>query len=156
MLHDVSFNDSHCAHGESCHQPMCDSSCSLLIRSVFMLDSVNRFHCLRVIPSQSLLINLTGLPNLRSRSSHSQQIDQFFSSETDLLQQPILPWPFLRKPFDICMSWAWRVLDEFFDQGDEENAFVSKQAYWEPQQTGFVRYPVTHDLSYGKSHWWAK
>lgn len=24
------------------------------------------------------------------------------------------------KPFDICMSWAWRVLDEFFDQGDEE------------------------------------
>jgi len=23
-------------------------------------------------------------------------------------------------PFDICKAWAWRVLDEFFDQGDEE------------------------------------
>eukprot|EP00931_Biecheleriopsis_adriatica_P012932 TRINITY_DN1141_c1_g3_i1.p1 TRINITY_DN1141_c1_g3~~TRINITY_DN1141_c1_g3_i1.p1 ORF type:complete len:873 (-),score=206.02 TRINITY_DN1141_c1_g3_i1:149-2767(-) len=24
------------------------------------------------------------------------------------------------KPFNICLKWAWRVLDEFFDQGDEE------------------------------------
>lgn len=24
------------------------------------------------------------------------------------------------KPFDICKAWAWRVLDEFFAQGDEE------------------------------------
>lgn len=24
------------------------------------------------------------------------------------------------KPFTICQAWAWRVLDEFFDQGDEE------------------------------------
>jgi len=24
------------------------------------------------------------------------------------------------KPFEICAAWAWRVLDEFFDQGDEE------------------------------------
>lgn len=24
------------------------------------------------------------------------------------------------KPFNICQAWAWRVLDEFFDQGDEE------------------------------------
>jgi len=24
------------------------------------------------------------------------------------------------KPFDICQAWAWRVLDEFFNQGDEE------------------------------------
>merc|ERR1712178_632059 len=24
------------------------------------------------------------------------------------------------KPFSICKAWAWRVLDEFFDQGDEE------------------------------------
>jgi len=24
------------------------------------------------------------------------------------------------KPFDICKRWAWRVLDEFFAQGDEE------------------------------------
>mmetsp|Transcript_91606 Transcript_91606/g.142943 ORF Transcript_91606/g.142943 Transcript_91606/m.142943 type:complete len:977 (+) Transcript_91606:52-2982(+) len=24
------------------------------------------------------------------------------------------------KPFRICQEWAWRVLDEFFDQGDEE------------------------------------
>jgi len=24
------------------------------------------------------------------------------------------------KPFHICKSWAWRVLDEFFEQGDEE------------------------------------
>ena len=26
-----------------------------------------------------------------------------------------------RKPFHICRAWAWRVLDEFFEQGDEEN-----------------------------------
>lgn len=26
----------------------------------------------------------------------------------------------LRKPFALCRSWAWRVLDEFFEQGDEE------------------------------------
>lgn len=24
------------------------------------------------------------------------------------------------RPFEICRSWAWRVLEEFFDQGDEE------------------------------------
>merc|ERR1712072_1530369 len=24
------------------------------------------------------------------------------------------------KPFSICKPWAWRVLDEFFNQGDEE------------------------------------
>jgi hypothetical protein len=24
------------------------------------------------------------------------------------------------KPFNVCLKWAWRVLDEFFDQGDEE------------------------------------
>merc|ERR1719359_1788493 len=24
------------------------------------------------------------------------------------------------KPFEVCMKWAWRVLDEFFNQGDEE------------------------------------
>merc|ERR1712039_262372 len=24
------------------------------------------------------------------------------------------------KPFEICRAWAWRVLDEFFIQGDEE------------------------------------
>jgi len=24
------------------------------------------------------------------------------------------------KPFEICQAWAWRVLDEFFNQGDEE------------------------------------
>merc|ERR1712176_213363 len=24
------------------------------------------------------------------------------------------------KPFSICRPWAWRVLDEFFAQGDEE------------------------------------
>merc|ERR1712039_962892 len=24
------------------------------------------------------------------------------------------------KPFHICKAWAWRVLDEFFAQGDEE------------------------------------
>jgi len=24
------------------------------------------------------------------------------------------------KPFDICRAWAWRVLDEFFAQGDAE------------------------------------
>lgn len=24
------------------------------------------------------------------------------------------------KPFDLCRSWAWRVIDEFFAQGDEE------------------------------------
>ena len=24
------------------------------------------------------------------------------------------------KPFDICKAWAWRVLDEFFNEGDEQ------------------------------------
>merc|ERR1711881_496743 len=24
------------------------------------------------------------------------------------------------KPFTICKAWAWRVLDEFFDEGDEQ------------------------------------
>merc|ERR1712125_238693 len=26
------------------------------------------------------------------------------------------------KPFKICKDWAWRVLDEFFAQGDEEKS----------------------------------
>ena len=26
----------------------------------------------------------------------------------------------------ICKKWAWRVLDEFFEQGDEDRSFAAK------------------------------
>jgi len=48
----------------------------------------------------------------------------------DVLQKDTMKWLQLflhfadvsnpTKPFRICKAWAWRVIDEFFDQGDEE------------------------------------
>merc|ERR1712048_1549699 len=50
--------------------------------------------------------------------------------EADVLQREKILWLelFLHladvsnplKPFKMCQAWAWRILDEFFAQGDEE------------------------------------
>jgi hypothetical protein len=63
-----------------------------------------------------------------AQAKHSSSLLQQY--EHDVLQKDTMLWleVFLHladvsnplKPFNICQAWAWRVLEEFFNQGDEE------------------------------------
>ncbi|CAE7240591.1 Pde9a [Symbiodinium microadriaticum] len=93
------------------------------IASILHTDNANHFDMVREI---SKIYELTSeVCNAQAR--HPDLLPQYVEQ---VMQKNCMQWVelFLHfadvsnplKPFDICKKWAWRVLDEFFEQGDEE------------------------------------
>merc|ERR1712217_131200 len=76
--------------------------------------------------------DLSRIYEITSDACEQQASEQFLTGKylQEVLQKHTTTWLALflhladvsnsSKPFDVCRSWAWRVLDEFFAQGDDE------------------------------------
>lgn len=95
------------------------------IAAILHTDNINHFDMIK---------NISRTYEIMSDVCEDQALcgeeEMLSSYEEQVLKKNIMQWIelFLHfadvsnplKPFKICKAWAWRVLDEFFDQGDEE------------------------------------
>lgn len=97
----------------------------ICIAAILHTDNVNHFEMVREISKiYEMASDLCEL-----QASQPDLLPQYIEQ---VMQKNSLQWVelFLHfadvsnplKPFPVCQKWAWRVLDEFFEQGDEEKS----------------------------------
>lgn len=97
----------------------------ICIAAILHTDNVNHFEMVREISKiYEMASDLCEL-----QASQPDLLPQYIEQ---VMQKNSLQWLelFLHfadvsnplKPFPVCQKWAWRVLDEFFEQGDEEKS----------------------------------
>lgn len=94
------------------------------IAAILHTDNVNHFEMVRKISTTYE----TASDLCEVQAANGSDLQQNYQEQ--VLQKNSMMWMelFLHfadvsnplKPWNVCFKWAWRVLDEFFDQGDEE------------------------------------